>query len=352
MQLEMKNCLRAAGAEFADSNDASVLHFGDPKAEYHAIVNETAIADVSDRTLIALTGTDRHSFLHNLCTNEIRSRQAGSGCEAFLCSAQGRILFYVNVIAKEDALLLDTVAGQNEPLIAHLDRYLIREDVQLADRTAECGALLVAGPESESSVARLVAGTLPDKPLEIRDLQFGRRRMSFARVAWTSQRGFLLICASDETPELWQALVDAGAAPCGEEAMQVARIEAGIPLPGLDVTETNLPQEVGRDSETISFTKGCYLGQETVARIDALGHVNRLLAGVRFGGTEVPPGGTELRADDKTVGTVTSAAFSYALDSPLALAYVRRERSEPGTALESTLGTAKIVALPVRSSTA
>jgi folate-binding protein YgfZ len=128
----------------------------------------------------------------------------------------------------------------------------------------------------------------------------------------------------------------------------MARIEAGVPLFGRDITADNLPQEIGRDQVAISFTKGCYLGQETVARIDALGHVNRQLVGVRFEGNEVPAVGTKLTAEGKEVGQVTSAAWSPKLAAPLAIALVRRGHAKAGTRLTSASGDAVIVVLPAQ----
>jgi folate-binding protein YgfZ len=134
---------------------------------------------------------------------------------------------------------------------------------------------------------------------------------------------------------------------CGEEAFHALRIEAGTPFFGVDFDEDSFPQEVGRDREAIRFTKGCYLGQETVARIDALGHVNQKLVGVRFFGSEVPAAGTELSLGGKKVGRVTSATVSPQLQAPLALALVRREANAAGTRLESPVGECEAVALPV-----
>ena len=150
------------------------------------------------------------------------------------------------------------------------------------------------------------------------------------------------------------ALANAGAVPAGADAFEMARIEAGTPLYARDISDKNLPQEVNRDALAISFTKGCYLGQETVARIDALGHVNRVLVGVRFAGSEPPPPGTELTVTEAqgsegkaTVGAVTSAAYSPRLGSSLALAYVRRGHTQPGTQLTSSAGPAQVVSLPL-----
>ena len=145
----------------------------------------------------------------------------------------------------------------------------------------------------------------------------------------------------------WPALVAAGARPCGHDAVEMARLEAGTPLFGQDITDKNLPQELARNAFAISFTKGCYLGQETVARIDALGHVNQTLCGLRFPAPHIPPPGTELTADGKVVAHVTSAAFSPRLGSPVALGFVRRGHDAPGTKLRSSLGEASVVELPL-----
>jgi folate-binding protein YgfZ len=148
------------------------------------------------------------------------------------------------------------------------------------------------------------------------------------------------------------ALVNAGAVPADMAAFEMARIEAGTPLYERDISEKNLPQEVNRDALAISFTKGCYLGQETVARIDALGHVNRVLVGLRCFGEQAPASGTELHAGEATegspvVGAITSAAYSPRLHGPLALGYVRRGHTQVGTQLTSLAGPAEIAALPL-----
>jgi folate-binding protein YgfZ len=137
---------------------------------------------------------------------------------------------------------------------------------------------------------------------------------------------------------------------CSREALEMIRVEQGYPWYGIDISEENLPQEVDRNAQAISFTKGCYLGQEPVARIDALGHVNKVLGGVTFTGEELPTAGRELWADGKVVGQVTSAGWSPRLARPLALAYLRRGFQAAGVRLTSNLGEATVVALPLRDS--
>lgn len=167
------------------------------------------------------------------------------------------------------------------------------------------------------------------------------------RVNLLSVPTFLVQVRRDALPAVRTAVESAGATACTLAALETARVESGTPVFGQDITADNLPQEIGRDAVAISFTKGCYLGQETVARIDALGHVNRQLAGVRFAGATIPAPDTKLFAGDKEVGQVKSAVWSQKLGGPLAIALVRRAQTKAGTALTSDAGEATIVALPV-----
>jgi len=319
----------------------------EPVSGYDALTRSVGVADLSDRTQVELTGADRANFLHNLCTNEIRKLPAGSGCEAFLLNAQGHILAHVYVFAGQDAHVLDSVPGQGAKIIAHLDRYLIREDVQLFDRSGTWGELLVSGPDSPALLSRLGISDLPEARLAHVDAMLAGSRVNIRRVDLTSPVAYFLACESAAVPSLLQALQSAGARPCGPEAVEMARIEAGQPFYGRDIHDRSLPQEVGRDAQAISFVKGCYIGQETVARIDALGHVNKTLVGVKFEADQLPAAGTELTRDGQPVGQVTSAAYSPRLSVPLALAYLRRGSNTPGVRLESPVGPGEVVHLPV-----
>jgi folate-binding protein YgfZ len=167
------------------------------------------------------------------------------------------------------------------------------------------------------------------------------------RVDLTGPDGFLIAFRRESLDTVATALIMAGAIRCGMDVFETCRIEYGTPLYGRDISEENLPQEVDRDALAINFTKGCYLGQETVARIDALGHVNRLLRGVKFAAKAVPAVGTEVLGGGKSVGSVTSACWSPRLNCPLGLAYLRRGSHEAGTKLEATAGVAEVIALPI-----
>jgi folate-binding protein YgfZ len=285
-------------------------------AEYDAL-RFCGYVPLPDRTKLELRGADRVKFLNSFCTNDIKRLQPGDSCEAFICNVKGHVIGHVLVLCCEDALLLDTVPGQGAKLVAHLDRYLIREDVQIVDRTADLEAVLVAGEQAGVGAGERGGGFA---------ISIGQ-----SRIVWLGKG----------------QMPDTRLVPCRPEALEIVRIESGFPWYGVDIAEDNLPQEVNRNAQAISFTKGCYLGQETVARIDALGHVNKTLCGVAFSSDSVPAVGLELRASDKVVGQVTSAGWSPKLGRALALGYIRRGHEMIGTNLTSNLGEATVVELPV-----
>ena len=252
------------------------------------------------------------------------------------------------MFCQSDSLVFDTVPELGAMLIEHFDRYLIREKVELIDRTADWADLLLAGPASHD-ILRQCGLALPEGPwLTHAESSLLDTNISLRRVEMAGHACYLLACAREHLPAAWSAIVAAGARPCGQHAYEMCRLETGFPEYGVDIGPRHLPQEVQRDERAISFTKGCYIGQETVARIDALGHVNKLLVGLRFLATnELPPPGTELHSGDHAVGQVTSAAPSPRLASPLALGYVRRGHHAPGTSLDSSLGLVEVVRLPI-----
>lgn len=308
-----------------------VLHFGDPAGEYRAARSDAVVFDLSDRSQIEITGRDRAKFLHNFCTNNINALQPGQGCEAFVTNVKGRVLGHVFVFADDESLWIETVAGGGEPLIAHLDRYRISEDVDFHNRTGEIGELLVTGPGSARVLEKL--GT-PAASLGL----YAHLRAVIAEIAvsirhvdWLGVPGFLISASRDRLADVWRAFCEAAVDPAGSEAFHALRIEAGFPLYGTDISKDNLAQEVARTKRAISFTKGCYLGQEPIARIDALGHVNRELRALRLDAR--PAGGAAVHAGGQEVGAVTSSAVSPTDSGPLALAYLKTKHAAPGTQL-------------------
>jgi folate-binding protein YgfZ len=305
------------------------------RTQYHKATTERFFVLRLPRwTTVQLTGADRVSFLHNMCTNDIKSLQVGQQCEAFLTDVKGKIVGHVVVFALADELLVVSVPAQAERIITSLGRYIIREDVQLTDESARFHWALMVGPSVAESQRRLTAsGAAPlggDRTLVM--VPCSQVWCGGSWVGGTSPQEAHAVSGSDDE-HLWHAL----------------RIESGWPLFGVDFDGFNLPQEVGRDAQAISFRKGCYLGQETVARIDALGHVNKRLCTVRLEGEAAA--GDELFAGDQAVGCVTSASYSPTLDAWLALAMVRRGHNDPGARLACRDQPADVIPTPAVPST-
>jgi folate-binding protein YgfZ len=303
---------------------------------------------LSDWTTVRLAGKDRAAFLHNMCTNDIRSLAPGSGCEAFLTDVKGKIVAHVFALAADDELLLVGVPGLGPKMTSHLDRYVIREDVQLEDRTASIGWILVAGRGADSVVEAI--GEVPaaafESPWSHREASLDGTAIRIVRcdLPWTG--GWLIGCPAESLTRLKQRLLAAGATVANERDWLALRLESGWPLEGVDFDASNLPQEIGRDAQAIHFRKGCYLGQETIARIDALGHVNKRLATVRIAGELPPEGAAELTSDSTPVGRATSVGWSPTLGVTLGLAMVKRGYYEPGQQLTCGTAQAAVVQTP------
>jgi len=303
--------------------------------EYHALRTGCGVVPLAGWSSVTLTGADRQKFLNNFCTNDVKRLQPGEHCEAFITNVKGKIAGHGLVVCRDNELVYVTVPGQAAKVIEHLDRYIIREDAQLRDTTTERTYLFISGGDSVAVPA--------DLGHWIRWRIFDVEVCGLLEVAIDD-----LLVAKSRLEGIYAVLSKTGTVPCSKAAFDAVRIESGMPLYDIDFNEDNLPQEVGRDEEAISFTKGCYLGQETVARIDALGHVNQRIAGVRFAASDIPAIGCELTTGGNVMGRVTSATFSPTLNAPLALVMVRRPASALGTQLESTTGPCEVVELPLK----
>lgn len=301
------------------------------------------------RTQVEITGADRTNFLHSFCTGDIKKLKPGQGCEAFITNHQGKAVGHVLVFCEEERLLLDGAPGQAETIIKHLDRFVISERVEFKDRSDEWYELLVAGPQAEqklrdAKIQPTVSQLLEKKTATADDLRL--RKVDFLGPL----PAFLLTATkgpTDSTISQLRPQQEPHPTEAEEHAWLIARIEAGYPLYGIDITEDNLPQEVDRNEQAISFTKGCYLGQETIARIDALGHVNRILTGLKFPADANPQPGETIMQGEKKIAQITSVAYSPKLQAPLALAYVRSLHASPGKRIPYGGGEAEVVKLPL-----
>jgi folate-binding protein YgfZ len=327
-----------AGATFTEVAGWQVpASFGDPLAEYEAARSGAILRDVSPRGKIEVTGGDAPTFLHNLTTNNIKDMPIGAGCEAFFANQRARIVSPVNVYLLQlhdgrPAFYLDLPPGMNEPILKHLDHYLISEQVEFADRTHEFAQIHLAGPGAKNVLERALVDDVPDLDEHLHMMRtFGTQATcSIRKHSPLGLPGYDILCLKSKAGVVWQMLTRAGAKPLGETAAGILRIEAGTPLLGSEIEENTFAPEVGRTAQAISYNKGCYLGQEPIVMARDRGHINRLLRGVKL--ANVVPHNSKLYAGEQEAGRVTSSVVSPRLGA-IGLAYVRRNWWEPGTAL-------------------
>jgi folate-binding protein YgfZ len=349
-----------AGAAFAEEAGWTMpLHYGDPDAEYRQAREGAALFDLSHRGKLEVTGPEAAVFLHNLLTNDVKNLPYSQGRESFLCNAQARVLasaivYHLKVfddaacLGSHESFWLDVDPGLGEKVARHLDRHLISERAEIADRTAAFAHLHLAGPQAPALAEQ--DGIKGLAPRELMQNGWGPDTVQFRRNDRLGVPGFDIVCPAGKADWFWGHWLGRGARPAGLRAEDTLRVEAGTRVYGKDVTEANLAPEVGRTAEAISYLKGCYLGQEPIVRLRDLGHVNRVLTGLRVEGNEPVPAGARLTRDGKEAGQVTSSVYSPALGSAIAMAYVRRGSDEPGTALEVETSTgrarASVTSLP------
>jgi folate-binding protein YgfZ len=306
---------------------------------YQALREGAAWLDLSGRGKIVVRGEDRTRLLHALCTNHIQDLRPGQGCYAFFLDAQGHILADAHVFCFEDRFVVDSEPETASKLYAHLDRYIIADDVTLEEATAHLATVALEGPHA-AAVLKSLGAPVPAAPFAHAD--WGASFV--ARASYTGSEGFFVILPAAEKATLIEALGRAGAAAAGAGAATAVRLEQGKPRYGEDITEQHLPQET-QQLHAIHFSKGCYLGQEIVERIRSRGHVNRLLVRLLFEAEAAPQRGVGVLAGGAPVGEVTSAAFSPAVGKVIALAYVRAGHAAPGTVLECAGRPARVISL-------
>ncbi len=302
---------------------------------------------------LVLRGADRASLLHNLCSNDIKGLAPGHGTEAFVCNPQGKILAHILVYVCEDHLrviaLGQTGAVEVDAtpldLAAYIDRYVFREDVQIED-IGQGGLLSLSGANA-AAVLSAVTDTPELTEYGIAPLKLEGKAAWIAATPILAPASFLLMVDPGDIDAVSEPLLAAGAVACDEEAFEITRIASGFPVHGADITDRSLPQEICRDKKAISFTTGCYTGQETVARIDALGHVNWHLTTLVIENDQPPLAGAPLSLEGKDVGRITSAAFHPVAGKTLILATVRRLQNKPGVVLSSPAGDATITEPPL-----
>jgi tRNA-modifying protein YgfZ len=306
-------------------------------AEYRALTEGCGLLDRSARGKLALTGPGAKEFLAGQVTNNTLALTPESGCYAAFLTPKGKMLGDLRILDRGEELLIDTERVALQALFDMIRRFKIGYEVELHKRTVERGLLSLLGPDAPrvASAEGLPAVEHANSAVEIEGV---------AAVVARTDVGVDLICDAADTKQLAKALRDRGAAPVSEEAAEIVRVEHGRPRYGIDLDETVIPQEAGLNERAVSFTKGCYVGQETVARLFYKGKPNRRLRGLRLSAPAEP--GAELRLEERVVGRLSSFVLSPA-HGPIGLGLVRRE-AQPGATVsvgEHGIG-AEVVELP------
>jgi folate-binding protein YgfZ len=332
----------ALGGQFeALSETELVSDYGDPLAEYAALTSTAGLLDLSFRGRFCLTGADRVRLLNGQVTQDVKALTPFSGCRAAFCTAKGRLVAEAHIFALQEELLLDVEPGATTALLARLEHHIVADDVQGVDVAPFYNLLSLQGPAADAVVRS--AGwfpELPDAPLKVVKAtvpEWGE--VYLVRRSRIGGAGLEVFVPTEFTAVAYTALFAAvrvaGGRAVGFKALEWARIEAGIPRFGVDMDETNLPPETGMERDAISYSKGCYTGQETIARLRTYGQVSKALRGLALPDsiTTLPVRGDVLVHDGRDIGKITSAIHSPRLERNIALGYVRKECNAPGTEL-------------------
>ena len=315
-------------------------------SEYSAVRHGGAgLIDLSSRGRILVGGSEAVTFLNGLITNDMKTLAPNSWMPAAFANVQGRLLAAVRIIHREDGFLIDTEAATRDSVVTLLDRYTLAGDFHLADMTDRMTMVSVQG----KIAAEIMRQTLGEDAANLDrqslvQAKFGDTAATVIRATHTAEDGFDLFIDGGNPAPFAEELRAAGATPVVDETFETLRIEAGIPLYGIDMDENNVVTETNLD-DAVSFTKGCYVGQEIIVRIKHRGHVAKKLTGVILETeTPVPRNAKVLSNDDKEVGRITSSTFSPQRDRAIALGYLKYDYLAPGTSVKITAGDREVSA--------
>ncbi|HEX2443531.1 MAG TPA: glycine cleavage T C-terminal barrel domain-containing protein [Vicinamibacterales bacterium] len=317
---------------------------------YRALREAAATVDRSALARIVLSGADRRSLLQGLLTNDIEALTAGTGCYAAWLTPQGRMITDLAVLELGDRSMLLVPADRRDAISARLDQSIFSEDVTIEDEAGLYDQIGVDGPRAAAAISRAIStsGAVESLPV-YGSMRCESRNASaiVARTDWLGIPGYDILIETPCAAGLREALAQAGVPAVPDDVAQAVRVESGRPLFGVDMDEHTIPLEAGIEDRAISFSKGCYVGQEVIIRVlhRGGGRIARRLVGLTLGdGSGAPPArGQALTADGRDVGRLTSVVHSPALDRDIALGYVARELSEPGTALQLASGVSALV---------
>lgn len=346
---------QTAGATFAEWFGVELPeHFGDPGVEYEAAREGVGLLDMSFRGVIELTGRDRLRWLNGQVTNDAKDLKPGEGKLAAVLNVKGHILADLAVYGLSDAVWIDLNRDRAQIVRETFDRYIVADDVVAEDASDRYAHLMVVGREARRFMAEVVGEGAADLPVwHHAEARLGDLQARVIATRWLGMPGFDVVVPADAAGRLWEALVRFGSDrvhPVGMSPLNCLRVEAGWPWYGVDFDDSNLLME-SLTPDHVSFTKGCYIGQEVVVRVEHQGHLNKKLTGLLVLGEIVPSVKADILSGERKVGTVTSATFSPPLKRVIAFGYIRRECWDPGTKLRIVSGEqsldAEVASLPL-----
>lgn len=358
-ELALHEIHRASGAVMAERDGWSVpASFGDELLEYAAVRESGAgVLDLSSRGRLLVKGSEAVAFLNGLITNDMKTLAVNQWMPAVFPNVQGRLVASVRVVRTADdtsgktvqpTFLIDTEPATHDRVLQAIQRFTLAGDFHVTDVTGETVLLSVQGKSPADKLANVLGSA--DVGIDVGSVTpivWQDHPILVIRASHTAAAGFDLLANKDCAEKLWQALFIAGARPVGYDALEVLRVEAGIPRYHQDMDETTVVTETNLD-DAVSYTKGCYVGQEIIARIKYRGHVAKKLRGLVFEKPAIVAHGTSIKSkDDKDIGHVTSSVYSPHLGRRLALAYIKFDYIAPGTEVKTSDGLpAQVVDLP------
>ena len=317
--------------------------------EYRAARESVAIFDTNWHAIIDLSGPDRSRYLNAIVSNDVKNLGEGHGILALLLDPKGHILAELEIYALKNRLLTLSHASLRQRTVETLDKYIIMDDVTLEDGTDKLGSFAIEGPFAAKMLDKAYGIDLEEfAELDIRSVHIDSMPCEVIRRSHFGYIGAEIIAARKSLPQLWDNLLELvrlrGGQPIGMKTLESLRLEAGTPFYPADFNDTVIPHEAAVENTHISFSKGCYTGQEIVERVRSRGQVNRLRVKLKFSTPEPPPFATRLSAEGKEIGIVTSSAFSPKLGTAIGMGYSRREHNAPGAVLDFDGGTAEVIA--------
>ncbi len=341
---------RAAGVNIGEWFGCALpSNFGDWRAEYRFAHESVALLDKNYRAYLSFAGPDRLRYLNAILTNNIKDLKIGEGVVSLFLNPQGRIQAEIETYAEAEKLFCVSFAMIREKLVPALDHYIIMDDVVLTDESARYGTLALEGPRSGEILKHLTGIELESlTELGWTESKIGSIPCRITRRSPAGIPSAEFLCEQTHLPTLWNVLLEAakshGGGPAGYTALNALRLEAGIPWFGYDFGEKQIPHEAGLEKSHISYTKGCYTGQEIVERVRSRGQVNRVRGLFKLSSSNFPAPETAIQFEGKEVGYVTRAADSPTFQSVIAMGYIRREQSAPGTEVQIGGKTATVIA--------